>query len=113
MHLTGDSGMEDLMWRFILWFYEKADMIFSPSQAITDELIVKGMSRSKIIYMPRGVDVRRFRPVEVPPVSFELPEGIRFLYVGRVSREKNLPLLVTAFKEFARQNDRTHLIVGR
>lgn len=44
--------------------------------------------------IPNGVDVRRFRPAEVPP--HEAGGLRRVLYVGRFSEEKNLGALVEA-----------------
>lgn len=54
--------------------------------------------------LPRWVDVRRFYPERRDPSFWEnyaAIEGMKFLYVGRVSREKNLELLADAFMEVA------------
>ena len=41
----------------------------------------------------------------------QLREGLKILYVGRVSKEKNLPLLVRIFKSLSRQRDDLNLVV--
>jgi glycosyltransferase involved in cell wall biosynthesis len=38
-------------------------------------------------------------------------EGLKILYVGRISKEKDLPLLVKAFKEVCSMYNNVHLIV--
>ena len=76
---------------------------------MTRELVDRGVAVEKIKIMPRGVDVDRFHP-RFRRENINLPEGPRLLYVGRVSREKNLPLLVRAFKK-ARHQLRAHLVV--
>jgi len=92
--LTDDPLLEDFAWKYISWFYKMADMVFVPSHAFVDELLENGISREKIAIMPRGIDTERF--------SYKngngLHEGYRLLYVGRISREKNLNVLAEAFK---------------
>jgi glycosyltransferase involved in cell wall biosynthesis len=48
----------------------------------------------RTVLIPNGVDVRRFRPPEEPPL--EAGPSRRVLYVGRFSEEKNLAALVEA-----------------
>ncbi len=110
MHLTDDLSIEELMWSGILWFYDQSDFIFSPSQATAQELIDRGIPSEKIQIMPRGVDIERFNPMN-ECTGIDLPEGTRFLYVGRVSKEKNLPLLCRAFKRLSETCSDVHLIV--
>jgi glycosyltransferase involved in cell wall biosynthesis len=102
--------MEDLAWRYILWFYDQSDLIFSPSESTRDELAGRGIARDKICLMPRGVDTDRFRP-DLRRDEPGLPAGTRLLYVGRVSKEKDLPLLGRAFKRLAAKHPRVSLIV--
>jgi glycosyltransferase involved in cell wall biosynthesis len=109
-YLTGDSGVEDLMWRYIVWFYNQSDIIFSPSLATCEELAEKGIQESKFRLMPRGVDSVKFHPDKNRPLSW-MPEGKKLLYVGRVSREKNLPLLCDAFKRLCMSVKNVSLIV--
>ncbi len=108
-YLTGDASIRDLVWRYTVWFYEQSDIIFSPSQASTDELVEKGISEEKIVRMPRGVDAHRFGPERRG--DYELPEGTKLLYVGRVSKEKNLPLLCRAFKRLCMKRNNAQLVV--
>ncbi len=109
-YLTEDSSIEEMTWKFILWFYDQSDIIFASSRATYDELVDKGISPTKIRLMPRGVDTRKFSP-ENSYTGPSLPEGTRFLFVGRISREKDLPILEQSFKQLCRLRDDVSLIV--
>ncbi len=93
--LTGDHAMEELMWRFMIWFYNEMDQVYAPSQAFSDELAEKGVQRHKLRVYPRGVDVRQFTPAKRNGFykRFSLNGNTKMIYVGRISKEKNMPLL--------------------
>ena len=113
-HLTGDAGLVDFLWRYLLWFYEQADCVFVPSQSTADELAAKGIRRDKLRITPRGVDLKNFHPSKrngYLDSHHQLKDGLKLLYVGRVSKEKNLPLLARTFKSLSRQRSDLKLIV--
>ncbi len=63
-YLTGDSSVKGLMWKFIVWYYDQMDVIYSPSRATTEELVEKGIRPEKIKVFPRGIDIDRFHPAK-------------------------------------------------
>lgn len=100
-YLMGDNEVEGLMCRYIFWYYSHMDKIFVPSWNTGKELIGRGISTQKIRLFPRGIDTQRFHPSKRSKRFEELfaPEGQRkLLYVGRISREKNLDLLADVFQ---------------
>ena len=100
-HLTKDPAIEELTWRFTIWYYDQMDKIYVPSSETGRELASRGISPDKIRLYPRGVDLELFHPGRRNGFyqrRYKLAEGLKLLYVGRVSREKNLPLLAEAFK---------------
>lgn len=109
-YLTGDSSIEGLAWRYILWFYDQANIIFVPSKATGGELVERGIAPEKIRVIPRGVDTQKFRP-ENKCQTLNLPSGLKLLYVGRVSKEKDLPVLAGAFRKLSAKHKDIHLIV--
>ena len=115
-YLTGDTAIEELMWKYMLWYYDQMDFIYVPSRSTGDELAEKGISPHKIKLLPRGVDTGRFNPSKRNGYFARYPEvknGFKLLYVGRVSREKNLHVLANAFKMLVPlMDDVTLIIVG-
>jgi glycosyltransferase involved in cell wall biosynthesis len=112
--LTQDFAMEELMWRFTLWYYEQMDLVFAPSHATANELIAKGLSPEKVRVYPRGIDIERFHPSKrngFYEKRYRFGSEIKLLYVGRVSREKNLHILEQAFQELARERHNARLII--
>ena len=113
---TGSGFMEDLAWKFVLWYYNQMDMIYAPSRSTREELAARGISADKIQVYPRGIDTRRFDPSKRNGFfkKWGLNEAAtKLLYVGRVSREKNLHLLAQAYRLLAQSaSDVMLTIVG-
>ncbi len=114
--LTGDEAMEDLTWKFIIWYYNQMDLVYIPSKETGRELTEKGLDPAKLRLFPRGVDVGRFHPgkrSDETAARFSMGDGARLLYAGRVSREKDLHLLAQAFRAIsAVRRDVTLTVVG-
>lgn len=113
--LTGDSAMGELMWRYIAWYYNQMEVVFVPSRATGNELAANGIKREKIKFYSRGIDVEGFHPDKRNGFyrsRFNIDDNIfKLIYVGRVSKEKNLCLLVEIFKKLVAENSKFHLIV--
>lgn len=114
--LTGSGFMEELAWKFVLWYYDQMDLIYAPSHSTRDELIEKGISKDKIKVYPRGIDIERFTPAKRNGFFAKWnckAKAIKLIYVGRVSKEKNLHLLVDAYRQLLQTTPLTLLtIVG-
>lgn len=107
-HLTDDPSMVSIAWKYMVWFYNQLDIVFVPSKAMQQELESKGIDSRKLKLYPRGVDTKRFRPI-----AQKEKDEINLLYVGRVSKEKNLHLLANAFKRISKETKNVKLqIVG-
>ena len=114
-YLTGDDFIEDLTWKFMIWYYDQMDQIYVSSQNSFDELTERGIKAEKIRIMPRGINTETFHPskrCDILTTDYNEPkETLKFLYVGRVSKEKNLPILVDAFKKLCAGGGNVHLTV--
>jgi len=114
--LTEDGYVEDSVWRYMLWFYEQLDAVYVPSKATGEELVAKGFSAHKIRLYPRGVDIERFRPDKRMPVYQEKygleHDAQTLLYVGRISKEKNLHDLARTYRAFVEQGGAAHLVIA-
>lgn len=116
-YLTGDDFIEDMTWRFMIWYYDQMDQIYVSSQNSFDELTEKGIKPEKIRLTPRGINTDIFHPSKRNGILNRdygiRRDALKFLYVGRVSREKNLPLLADAFLNLCTTHPDVHLtIVG-
>ncbi len=99
--LTDDEFMEDAAWSFMIWFYNMLDEVTVPSASTKVQLIEKGLAESKIKPLPRWVDVSVFTPDKKTPEiwsRYGLGSFPKLIYVGRISREKNLSILSSVFK---------------
>ena len=100
--LTEDSFLESVTWRFMHWFYGQLDTVFVNSEEYRQSWIKRGFDPEKLKILPRGLDTELFHPTRRDPAFFEkfgATNGqVRLLYVGRVSREKDLDLLVEAYR---------------
>ncbi len=113
--LTGDEVIEDLAWKYMLWFYDQMDCVYAPSQSTKRELAERGLSLDKIRVYPRGIDTERFTPLKrngYLKKRHGIHGGLNLLYVGRVSKEKNLHLLVEAIRRLAPKHPDLNLLVA-
>ncbi len=101
--LTEDSFLESVTWRYMHWFYGQLDTVFVNSEEYRQSWIKRGFDPEKLKILPRGLDTELFHPTRRDPAFFErfgAKNGqVRLLYVGRVSREKDLDLLVEAYRK--------------
>jgi glycosyltransferase involved in cell wall biosynthesis len=113
--LTGDTGLEEMAWKGLTWFYNRMDTVYAPTQSAADKLAQKGISREKIRLYRNSIDLRRFHPAKRNGFwknHFQTEgDSYKLLYVGRVSRERNLELLTEAFLRVSRQRSDVRLVV--
>jgi len=113
---TRDISLEALTWKYMVSFYHAVDEVVVPSRFIADLLHQRGMRNRKLLVLDRWVDAERFHP-RARSEAFWRERGmvdtsaVKFLYVGRVGREKNLDLLARAFLALWRQHANVHLVI--
>jgi glycosyltransferase involved in cell wall biosynthesis len=78
-----------------------------PSEAYRKKVREMGVPDHRIYKLPRGVDFAAFHPDKARNGAWRdlglPPKGLKLLYVGRVSREKNLDALADAFPALAQR----------
>lgn len=112
--LTDDLFMENAAWNFMIWFYSQMDEVAVPSASTRRQLVERGLSEEHIRPLPRWVDSSRFHPMWREKriwSDYGLGEALKFLYVGRVSKEKGLPLLAEAFRLLVQSEAAADLII--
>ncbi|MBX7167655.1 MAG: glycosyltransferase [Pirellulales bacterium] len=115
-HFTQDEQLEKFTWQYMHWFFGQMDLVLAPSRWYQEWLIEHGFPRGKLRLLRRGVDTRVFNP-EHRDLGFwtryGVGEGLKFLYVGRISPEKNLERLCQSFRDYlAGGHDAQLVLVG-
>jgi glycosyltransferase involved in cell wall biosynthesis len=116
--LSGEPGLANLARRYVGWFYRAVDRVFAFSPASRDKLVAMGVSAAKITLMPVAIDPTDFSPDKSSAATFsnlgiDTRDRPIILSVGRLSEEKNLPLVVEAVERMQeRANPPLLLIVG-
>jgi len=115
--LTEDGLMESLTWNYMHWFYAQLDTIYVNSDHYRQCWVDRGIPVEKIKILPRGLDTGLFHPAKKQG-DFWRKRGLRegevgALYVGRVSREKNLDLYAASLRRLLAAGVKVRpLIVG-
>nr|BBH94431.1 glycosyl transferase family 1 [Thermogemmatispora argillosa] len=111
----GFPWLTGLMWRYNRFLHNQCALTFCPSPSTARALRQQGFQRVRL--WPRGVDGTLFRPerrraaLRAAWLGSESEAGERcvLLYVGRISREKNLLLLAKAYRQM--DHRRCHLVI--
>jgi glycosyltransferase involved in cell wall biosynthesis len=90
--------------------FRKATAIITLSENYKRYLVSKGLCQEKIKVIPCGVDTELFNP-KVPPIGLGGNFEFLILYVGRISSQKGLDLLLEAFPEVLREHPDTLLAI--
>lgn len=100
----------------VRFFYNRCDVIITPSHEVTDILSwQKILPKKRIVHL--GVNTDEFKPPKNKREAKEKlgisPDAFVIGYVGRLAHEKNLPTLYRAFTRFSsKHKDAILLIVG-
>jgi len=100
---------EAWMRRYVLWlmrvFYQNTTPVICPCEAYRKILETEIEVKPKFIkVLPRGIPLENFSPM-----FRNAHTQVRFLYVGRISVEKDIPFLEMLWKEFSKENPNAEL----
>ena len=101
---------------FVKVYHKRANLIFVRNKDYFDQMLGKGHAKSKIRYYPPGVDINRFNPKHNDQSiwkKFRMDASkMTILFVGRITKVKDLEFLLKAFSSEDRQ-DAQLAIVGK
>lgn len=112
--LTGDAKIEEAAWRYLRWFYGQMERVLVPSNATGQMLAENGFEPRRIHVVSRGVDTVQFSPQHRDPVvwqRYHVNGSRKLLYVGRISKEKNIDALMQAFDAVRRVHPDVSLVL--
>ncbi len=93
--LSDDAFMESMVWNYMQWFYGQTDLLYVNSEFYRRCWIDRGIVPDKLRIFPRGLDTELFNPARREADFWKArgAKGAVLLYVGRVSKEKDLNFL--------------------
>jgi len=98
--MTGMPMIRGLVEPIVGWCYKQADLCLAPSEAVAQRLLALGVPAERTCRIPRGVDLELFHPDKRDRATlarYGIGDGPVALYVGRLSKEKNLDGLLAAW----------------
>ena len=101
-----------IMWWYSTFFYNRCEFVISPSQAVRRALTSQGLHREPVV-ISNGIQP----PPEVPQDEIKAvrrrypSQGPRFIYIGRVSPEKSLDILLRGFQGVVQRHPTATLFI--
>jgi glycosyltransferase involved in cell wall biosynthesis len=113
--ITGDDTVCRLLEEYIRWFYGLCDEIKVPSREYISILSERGYKTHSMSVFHRGIEPSVFFPRFDTRMKleqhFNLPQHtINLLYVGRVSPEKNVVMVLDIFKKIQQKHANVAMI---
>lgn len=91
--------LEQIVWNYMRWFHTQNDITLCPSYATQNLLKEQGIDNTDIF--SRGIDSENFHPMyrnHYLRENLGIENKIVFLYVGRISVEKDLDILNESYR---------------
>jgi glycosyltransferase involved in cell wall biosynthesis len=114
-YLTGSNALAKYASKYAKWFYSLCEVIFAPSEASRMSLVKHGIFPDLIHFIPWGVDMELFNPAQRDETVWkehEVNRPLKLLYVGRISKEKNLDVLAKSFIKLCEERQDCQLVLA-
>jgi glycosyltransferase involved in cell wall biosynthesis len=114
-HLTRDHRVVNGCVSYMKWLYGQMPAVYSRSKSYLFSLHDLGLPDARLRTLPPAIDTERFNPQRRDPnvwVDHRVSKPLKLLYAGRVSVEKNLPMLVETFKRLCAKRSDVALVVA-
>ena len=112
-----DASLVNMVDGFTNWFYQQLDEVYVPSHSYIDILEKRGIKFKKTKIFPRGIEYDKFYPKNQGRSylmnRYGINKGKILLYTGRISKDKNLEIILKAVRELQKKyKDLYLLLVG-
>jgi glycosyltransferase involved in cell wall biosynthesis len=94
--LSDDQMMETITWSYMQWFYGQCDLVYVNSEFYRRCWQERGLAPERLALLPRGLDTTAFNMAPHRQADYWSKRGTTgpvLLYVGRISKEKELNFL--------------------
>ena len=106
--LDGVPLTEDLAWRYTTAFFNRFQLVTTPSAAMQHELVAHGL-RTPVTAISNGVDTDLFSPqAESKPRDFR---SLTLLHIGRLGYEKRVDIVLRAFASLVDEYPNARLLI--
>jgi len=115
-HIKADyNWVKRFSWKYTVAYYNRCDLVLSPSQSLADVMSVKGLKKP-IAVLQNFIDTGFFLPPASACVKNELKKefgvkGKSLVYMGRVSYEKSIDQVLKAFALVLKKNPSLQLMI--
>jgi len=110
--LYGLSFLKPIIQNYLRHFHNKTLTTLAPTEKLRAELTAQGYKNVGL--MARGIDTKQFHPdkrcLALRSDWGASPNDLVVIYVGRLAREKNITLVIKAFKKIQSENPSAKLV---
>ncbi len=111
-----DESISQLLEKLVRAFYSTMDEIQVPTQEYIQILESRGYDLSKMRIFQRAIDTDLFAPrpraKERLMKQYRLKPGFNLLYVGRISKDKDLPFLLKIYQRLVEEDEKWNLLIA-
>ncbi|MEM0965373.1 MAG: glycosyltransferase [Verrucomicrobiota bacterium] len=102
----------EMLWRYSVGFFNRCHTVLTPSKAVHDSLAGRG-ARCRLEKVSNGILPPQFLPAQQMALRRKEMglEGFTFVYVGRVSHEKSIDLVIRAFDTVWKAHPEARLLI--
>lgn len=105
LQVSSDPMFSELALIVTRMFYRQTSLVFSPSQWYLEDIQNLGIPLERTRIMERWIDTKFFSPLHRKNDYWKEKAEINLLCVGRISKDKNLDLLIETYKALAPKYD--------
>jgi glycosyltransferase involved in cell wall biosynthesis len=110
--------LEKLIWRMMIGFYGRMDLVISPSNFVNRKLISAGLKEAKGAVLSNGIETKKYSHFRGESrramlKKHGLPEKkLLITYIGRLDPEKNIHILTKTVKYFRPRDNILFIAAG-
>ncbi|HEB30268.1 MAG TPA: glycosyltransferase family 1 protein [Spirochaetes bacterium] len=111
-------GLEKVIWRMMVNFYGKMDLVLSPSNFVNKKLTAAGLEEKKGIVLSNGIETPIYSHLDDEKrmailKKYRFPEDkLLVTYIGRLDPEKNIHMLTKTVEYFQYDNNLLFIAAG-